>query len=82
MGLLVRLLLAVGGVGAAFLVGRDADNFGVVQGMLALLVAATVLALVGLTGRRSSAVRRAACGPVAGLSHPPSTRRNAPCPGP
>ena len=38
MGLLVRVLLAVGGVGAAFLVGRDADNFGVVQGMLALLV--------------------------------------------
>jgi hypothetical protein len=38
MGLLVRVLLAVGGVGAAFLVGQDADNFGVVQGMLALLV--------------------------------------------
>ena len=30
MGLLVRVLLAVGGVGAAFIVGRDADNFGVV----------------------------------------------------
>ena len=35
MGLIVRFLLAVAGVGAAFLVGRDADNFGVVQGMLA-----------------------------------------------
>ena len=52
MGLLVRFLLAVGGVGAAFLVGRDADNFGVVQGMLALLVAVAVLVLVGLAGRR------------------------------
>ncbi len=52
MGLLVRLLLAVSGAAAAFLVGRDADNFGVVQGMLALLVAVAVLALAGLAGRR------------------------------
>jgi hypothetical protein len=52
MGLILRLLLAVAGVGAAFLVGRDADNFGVVQGMLALVVAVAVLVLVGLAGRR------------------------------
>jgi hypothetical protein len=52
MGLVVRLLLAVSGVGAAFLVGRDADNFGVVQGMLALLAAVAALVLVGLAGRR------------------------------
>jgi hypothetical protein len=52
MGLIVRLLLAVAGVGAAFLVGRDADSFGVVQGMLALVVAVAVLVLVGLAGRR------------------------------
>ena len=52
MSLLVRLLLAVSGAAAAFLVGRDADNFGVVQGMLALLVAVAVLALAGLAGRR------------------------------
>ncbi len=52
MGLLVRLLLAVSGAAAAFLVCRDADNFGVVQGMLALLVAVAVLALAGLAGRR------------------------------
>ena len=52
MGLVVRLLLAVAGAGAAFLVGRDADNFGVVQGMLALVIAVAVLALVGLAGRR------------------------------
>ena len=52
MGLLIRLLLSVAGVGAAFLVGRGADNFGVVQGMLALVVAVAVLVLVGLAGRR------------------------------
>ena len=52
MGLVVRLLLAAAGAAAAYLVGRDADNFGVVQGMLALLVAAAVLAIVGLAGRR------------------------------
>jgi len=39
-------------VGAAFLVGRDADNFGVVQGMLALVVAVAVLVLVGQAGHR------------------------------
>ena len=52
MGLLVRLLLAVSGAAAAFLVARDAANFGVVQGMLALVIAAAVLALVALAGRR------------------------------
>ena len=52
MGLIVRLLLAAGGLGAAFLVGRDAGNFGVVQGMLALVAGAAALALVGLAGRR------------------------------
>ncbi len=49
---LVRLLLAVAGAGVAFLVGRDADNFGVVQEMLALVVAVAVLALAGSAGRR------------------------------
>ncbi len=52
MGLLVRVLLAVSGALAAFFVARDADNFGVVQGMLALVVAAAVLALAALAGRR------------------------------
>lgn len=52
MGFVVRLLLAVSGAAAAFLVGRSADNFGVVQGMLALVVAVAVLALAGLAGRR------------------------------
>lgn len=52
MGLIVRLLLAVAGVGAAYLVGRDAGNFGVVQGMLALIVAVAVLIVAGLAGRR------------------------------
>jgi hypothetical protein len=42
----------VSGAAAAFLVGRGAGNFGVVQGMLALVVAVAVLALVALAGRR------------------------------
>ena len=52
MGLILRLLLAISGVGASYLVGRGADNFGVVQGMLALIVAVAMLVLVGLAGRR------------------------------
>lgn len=52
MGLLLRLLLALAGAAAAVLVARDAPNFGVVQGMLALVIAVAVLALVGLAGRR------------------------------
>jgi hypothetical protein len=52
VGLLVRLLLAASGAVAAVFVARDADNFGVVQGMLALVVAVAALALVGLAGRR------------------------------
>jgi len=52
MGLLIRLLLAASGTMAAVLVARDAPNFGVVQGMLALLLAVCVLLLIGLSGRR------------------------------
>jgi hypothetical protein len=46
--MLVRVLLALSGMGVAVLVARDAPNFGVVQGMLAV----AVLALIGLAGRR------------------------------
>ncbi len=52
MGLLIRLLLAVSGAVAAVFVARDADNFGVIQGMFALVVAVAALALAGLAGRR------------------------------
>lgn len=52
MGLLVRLLLLASGAAAGFLVARDAPNFGVVQGMLALLIAVGALALLALAGRR------------------------------
>jgi hypothetical protein len=52
VGLLLRVLLALSGAAAALLVARDAPNFGVVQGMLALVVAVAVLALIGLAGRR------------------------------
>lgn len=52
MGLLVRVLLGLAGAAAAVFVARDAPNFGVVQGMLALLVAVAVLVIAGLAGRR------------------------------
>ena len=39
VGLFMRALLAVRGRAAALLVGRDAPNFPVVQGMLALVAA-------------------------------------------
>lgn len=52
LGLLLRVLLAAGGGAAALLVGRDAPNFPVVQGMLALVVAVLVFVVLGLVGRR------------------------------
>jgi hypothetical protein len=48
----IRVLLALSGAAAAVSVARDAPNFGLVQGMLALLGAVAVLALLGLAGRR------------------------------
>jgi hypothetical protein len=52
MALLIRALLAFSGAVAALFVARDAPNFEVVQGMLALIAAVAVLLLVGLSGRR------------------------------
>lgn len=52
MALVVRGLLAVAGAVAALLLARDAPNFGVVQGMLALIVAVAILIAIGLVGRR------------------------------
>lgn len=46
MGLIVRLALLVGGALAGLFVAQNADNFGVVQGMMAIAaLAAVVLAL-------------------------------------
>lgn len=52
MGLLIRGLLVLAGAGAAVLVARDAPVFGVVQGMLALVIVVAAIALLGLFGRR------------------------------
>lgn len=52
MGLVLRILLALAGGAAALLVERDAPNFGVVQGMLALVIAAAIFVAIGLAGRR------------------------------
>ena len=52
MGIVIRALLALGGAVAAALVARDSPNFGVVQGMMALLAAVAFLIAVGLIGRR------------------------------
>lgn len=52
MGIVIRALLALGGAVAAVLVARDSPNFGVVQGMMALLAAVAFLIAIGLIGRR------------------------------
>ena len=52
MGIVIRALLALGGAVAAALVARDSPNFGVVQGMLAILAAVVFLIAIGLIGRR------------------------------
>lgn len=52
MGLLIRAVLAVAGVIAALLVATDAPGFGVVQGMVALVLIAAVVLVVALIGRK------------------------------
>lgn len=52
MGLVVRLILLLGGALAAFLVGREAENFPVVQVMMGLLAAAILLLAAALLRRR------------------------------
>jgi hypothetical protein len=51
MGLLVRVLLLAAGAVAALFVARDAPNFGVVQGMMAVLIVAAVVVAAAM-GRR------------------------------
>ena len=52
MGLALRILLTASGAVAAVLVARDAPNFGVVQGMLALVLVVAVLLVAALLRRR------------------------------
>lgn len=51
MGVLVRVLLLAAGAVAALFVARDAPNFGVVQGMVAVVMIAAVVVAVAV-GRR------------------------------
>jgi hypothetical protein len=48
----VRIPLAVAGVVAAWFVARDAPNFGVVQGMVAVALIAAVVVVLALFRRR------------------------------
>ncbi len=52
IGWLIRLLLIGAGAIAALFVARDAENFGVVQGMVAVALIALVVVVVALTRRR------------------------------
>ena len=52
MAIIVRGLLALAGLLAATMVARDAADFGLVQGMMALLAAVAILIAVGLAGRQ------------------------------
>jgi predicted signal transduction protein with EAL and GGDEF domain len=48
IGVVVRVLLALGGSMAAIFVARDSPNFGVVQGMLSTVVLVCAVLLVVL----------------------------------
>lgn len=50
--MLLRALLAVAGLLAALFVSRDAPNFGVVEGMVAIALIAAVVVALALTRRR------------------------------
>ena len=52
MGMLVRVVLAAAGVLAALLVGRNAENFLVVEGLLGLALIAAVVVTAALLARR------------------------------
>lgn len=52
MSVLIRIVLVVAGAIAALLLARDAGNFSLVQGIVALFVVAAVVVGVALLGRR------------------------------
>lgn len=51
MGLLLRLAMLAGGALAALFVARDAEVFGVVQGMMAIAIIAAVVIAAAMIGR-------------------------------
>jgi hypothetical protein len=53
MGLVIRGLLALGGVAAEWFVATDSPNFGVVQGILATVIFAAVVGIIALWPRRA-----------------------------
>lgn len=52
MGWLIRLLLLAAGAIAALFVAREAENFGVVQGMVAVALIAALLLVLALARRK------------------------------
>ena len=48
----IRLVLVLAGAVAAVFVARDAENFSVVQGMVAVALIAAVVVLVAVTRRK------------------------------
>ena len=52
IGWALRILLAAAGAVAAVFVARDAPNFGVVQGMVAVAIIAAVVVVLALTRRK------------------------------
>jgi hypothetical protein len=52
INLLVRLALLGGGAIAALFISRDAENFGVVQGMMTVALIAAIVLVLALSRRR------------------------------
>jgi len=52
MGLVVRVLLLAAGAIAALFVARDAPNFPVVEGMVAVLIIAAIVIVAALLRRK------------------------------
>lgn len=52
MGLLLRGLLVVAGAIAALFVARDAPNFAVVEGMVAVVIIAAIVLALALTRKK------------------------------
>jgi hypothetical protein len=51
-GWLIRIVLVAAGAVAALFVARDAENFGVVQGMVAVALIAAVVLVLALLRRK------------------------------
>jgi hypothetical protein len=52
MGLIVRILLAAGSALAGLFVATDAPNFGIVQGIMAIVALAVVVAVIAFWPER------------------------------